>query len=62
MNTTPVRAIRQKCLDCGGSPKEVRLCQSQDCPLFEFRLGKNPRRSGIGGRRACPWSKTLTQV
>ena len=39
----PLRAIRQKCIDCcGGSFKEVRLCTSHTCPLYALRLGKNP--------------------
>jgi hypothetical protein len=47
---TPVKAIRVKCLDCsGGRPKEVRLCESVDCPLHRFRFGRNPNRSGKGG-------------
>jgi hypothetical protein len=46
---TPLRAIRAKCLDCSaGSPGEVRKCHIEDCPLFPFRFGHNPRRSGIG--------------
>ncbi len=43
---TPVRAIRKKCLECSGRPKEIRLCQSQECPLFKFRLGWNKRIAG----------------
>lgn len=40
---TPVKAIRAKCLDCCcGSADEVRLCPCTDCPLYEFRFGKNP--------------------
>lgn len=40
---TPVKAIREKCLDCcGGSPQEVRLCPAQGCALHPFRMGKNP--------------------
>jgi len=40
---TPVQSIRKYCLDCCcGSPKEVRLCPNTDCPLYPFRLGKNP--------------------
>ncbi|MEW6195601.1 MAG: hypothetical protein AB1521_10650 [Bacteroidota bacterium] len=42
---SPVKAIKAKCLDCsGGSKKEVRECIIQDCPLYTFRLGKNPNR------------------
>ena len=38
-----VKAMRLKCLDCsGGSTKEVRLCPIKKCPLYPFRMGKNP--------------------
>lgn len=46
---TSLKAIRLKCLDCSnGSSNEVKLCPVADCPLHEFRLGKNPytRRKG----------------
>lgn len=40
---SPVKAIRAKCLDCCyDSPSEVRMCPSEDCPLYPFRFGKNP--------------------
>ena len=39
---TPMKAIRAKCLDCNGTAKEVKLCPCIDCPLWPFRLGKNP--------------------
>lgn len=43
--TTPMRAIRAKCVDCsGGSTLEVKECPVKDCSLFIFRLGKNPNR------------------
>lgn len=46
---TPLKAIRAKCLDCrGGSMRDVRLCTCQDCTLHPFRMGKNPRRAGVG--------------
>lgn len=48
MHLTPVKAIKKHCLDCsGGFKKEVRECIIQDCPLYPFRLGKNPNRKGI---------------
>lgn len=47
--TTAIKAIRLKCLDCGGgSMAEVRLCDITHCPLHPFRLGKNPN---IGKRQ-----------
>ena len=40
---TPMKAIREKCLDCsGGSSNEVKLCTATGCALYPFRLGKNP--------------------
>lgn len=49
-HVTPLKAIRLKCLDCCcGSPKEVKQCPAEKCQLHPFRLGKNPRRLGIGG-------------
>lgn len=42
---TPMKAIRAKCLDCcGGQYSEVKLCPATNCPLYDFRLGKNPNR------------------
>lgn len=43
--TTPIKAIRAKCLDCSiFQPKEVRFCSAEECSLYPFRLGKNPNR------------------
>ena len=39
---TPMKAMRAKCLDCNGNAYEVKLCPCTDCPLWPFRLGKNP--------------------
>jgi len=47
---TPIKSIRKYCLwCCGGSTKLVRECSMVDCPLWVYRLGKNPHRKGIGG-------------
>ena len=46
----PVKAIKKFCYECSGnSVKERRLCGETDCPLYPYRLGKNPNRRGIGG-------------
>jgi hypothetical protein len=42
---TPIKAIRQVCLDCAGGPSAVRECQGNKlsdgpCPFYPFRLGK----------------------
>ena len=43
---SPVKAIREKCIDCsGGSHKEVKLCPATQCPIYPFRMGKNPFHS-----------------
>jgi len=42
---SPIKAIRAKCLDCCcGQKEEVKLCPATSCPLYPFRLGKNPFR------------------
>lgn len=42
---SPLKAIRAKCLDCSGDYiNEVRECPITDCPLYPFRMGKNPFR------------------
>ena len=46
--TSPIKAIRAKCLDCCiGQREEVKLCPAKDCPLWPFRLGKNPNRKRV---------------
>jgi len=46
---TPIKAIRAKCLDCVCFQlKEVKLCPSDDCPLWPYRMGKNPNRKSSG--------------
>ena len=43
--TSPIKAIRAKCLDCCCDQREeVKLCPATTCPLYPFRLGKNPNR------------------
>lgn len=43
--TSPLKAIRAFCIDCmGGSVREIKLCTAPKCPLYAFRMGKNPYR------------------
>lgn len=43
-----LRAVRRFCLHCvGGSAKLVRECESFDCPLHPFRMGKDPYRKRV---------------
>jgi len=43
-----IKSIRAFCLECSTTPKEVRLCPNTDCPLYRYRMGKNPNRQGKG--------------
>ena len=44
--TNPVKVIREKCLDCScGSANEVKPCTAERCPLWPWRMGKNPYRN-----------------
>lgn len=48
----PLRAIRAKCLDCsGGNRAHVRDCPIEECPIWAYRMGRNPARKGIGGKK-----------
>ncbi len=48
---SPIKTIRAKCLDCcGGAASEVRKCTSIDCPLWAFRMGRNPFHARAAGR------------
>ena len=43
---TPMKAIKAKCLDCCcGDRSEVKDCTAKDCPLWAYRLGKNPNKT-----------------
>jgi hypothetical protein len=47
-NLSPLKAIRSNCIDCsGGILKYVRECNITECPLYPFRMGKNPHRLQI---------------
>lgn len=44
--TTPMKAIRLKCLECCcGQAVEVRLCHIKDCALWSYRFGHRPNRT-----------------
>ena len=44
MEMTPLKAIKEKCLDCCcGDKKEVELCTIERCPLYKFRFGVKPK-------------------
>lgn len=62
MGYTPLKAIRKKCLDCcAGQSKEVRLCTATECPLYAFRMGNNPNRTGIAPSHGLCVKKQATE-
>lgn len=45
---TPIKAIRAKCLDCCNNQiNEVRICNIENCPLHEYRMGKRPKKDDL---------------
>ena len=43
-----VKLLRKFCLECqGGSSRLVAECRT-NCPLHQYRFGKNPKRAGMG--------------
>ncbi|WP_162685485.1 hypothetical protein [Roseovarius amoyensis] len=41
--SSPIKAIRRNCVECaGGSEAEARKCTATTCPLWPFRMGRNP--------------------
>ena len=58
-STKPLKAIRLFCFECMGMSRrdkkprapfeDVKGCTDELCPLFDFRLGKNPYLRGGKG-------------
>lgn len=54
---TPLRRIKLHCLDCVGTKKGVKECtgkllsDSRLCYLYPYRIGHNPKQTGIGNPR-----------
>jgi len=47
---SPLKAISIKCLECsGGHVMVIKNCITEDCSLFPYRFGTNPKRKGISG-------------
>ena len=63
MQTNPVKAIREKCLDCCcGSAQEVSMCVIEDCALYPFRFGKNPFRAEWSTERKQKQAELMKKV
>lgn len=44
----PLKAIRQKCLDCSGEGESwVRQCELTKCPLWPYRMGRKPKEKDL---------------
>ena len=53
---SPRKAIRMMCYQCSGySYPEVKLCEIEHCPLFQFRMGSLPVKRKV----APPTEKQL---
>lgn len=51
-----LQAIRANCVDCsGGSRREVAECPCQACPLWPYRMGRDPApaRRGFAANAPC---------
>lgn len=43
MSRASLNAIREKCMDCTcGQTLEVKDCIDYECPLWKYRMGKDP--------------------
>ncbi len=52
MGITAIKAIRLKCIDCTNNQLvEIKNCLILTCPLYPFRMGKNPNIKRIGVRK-----------
>jgi hypothetical protein len=57
-----LKTIKERCDDCGeGGFKARKGCEFPDCPLFHFRLGKNPNKSGQSNSGSFSSRKTTAQ-
>lgn len=45
---TALKDIQAKCHECAGSRSAVRKCDSTDCPLYPYRLGKRVKPEDRG--------------
>jgi len=46
---SPLKAVKSHCLECTGYEyQETKNCTDLKCPLYPYRLGKNPQLKGIG--------------
>lgn len=52
MGVSILKTIKAYCLACVGNEyEEVKNCTGKDCPVFPFRLGRNPYLKGKGSSK-----------
>ena len=60
---SPVKSIRKYCLwCCCESFSLAKECLVMDCPLWIYRLGKNPARKGVSGNFKMPLESAKVAV
>lgn len=63
---TPIKAVRAKCLDCCcDNANEVKYCPSEQCALWQYRMGHNPykaKREWTGDQRAAQRERFMKNV
>lgn len=57
--TTPIRAIRAKCVECAGGKVAATACSKEECSLHPYRTGHYPARMGCGPRLTPESAKKL---
>ncbi len=48
-----LRAIRQRCRECVGTPADIRRCAERTCPLWPHRSGHRPTPTWRGRAALC---------
>jgi hypothetical protein len=58
--TSRLKAIRKKCIWCmNDMRKEIALCTSLSCILYQFRFGKRSRQDKIGSKNAVEFERRV---
>lgn len=60
--TNPLKAIRSYCVQCKGLRLSLK-CENSECPLYDFRSGKNPfRKVNITPERRAEMSERMAKM
>lgn len=57
-----LKGIRNRCIQCAETLPEIKDCNDQNCPLHPYRMGHNPKRTGIGSVKAFAAKINPTQT